>query len=107
MTTNKEQAEEYPVSNEFITSVKIQLNHEQKIYNSIQEALMDYARLGANDRKERAKKVLYAYMDVEKDLSQPKILIHTFKELINQLQVSPGVIYCGDVLELCEELKKL
>ena len=79
----------------------------QKIYNSIQEALMDYARLGVNDRKERAKKVLYAYMDVEKDLSQPKILIHTFKELINQLQVSPGVIYCGDVLELCEELKKL
>jgi len=77
----------------------------QKNYNSIQEALMDYARLGANDRKERAKKVLYAYMDVEKDLSQPKILIHTFKELINQLQVSPGVIYCGDVLELCEELK--
>jgi len=28
-----------------------------------------------------AKKVLYAYMDVEKDLSQPKILIHTLKEL--------------------------
>jgi hypothetical protein len=79
----------------------------QKIYNSIQEALMDYARLGVNDRKERAKKVLYAYIDVEKDLSQPKILIHTFKELINQLQVSPGVIYCGDILELCEELKKL
>ena len=79
----------------------------QKIYNSIQEALMEYARLGVNDRKERAKKVLYAYMDVEKDLSQPKILIHIFKELINQLQVSPGVIYCGDVLELCEELEKL
>lgn len=79
----------------------------QKIYNSIQEGLMDYARLAANNRKERAKKVLYAYMDVEKDLSQPKILIHTFKELINQLQVSPGVIYCDDVLELCEQLKKL
>lgn len=28
-----------------------------------------------------AKEVLYAYMDVEKDLSQPKILIHTLKEL--------------------------
>jgi predicted RNA-binding protein with EMAP domain len=28
-----------------------------------------------------AQKVLYAYMDVEKDLSQPKILIHTLKEL--------------------------
>jgi hypothetical protein len=56
---------------------------------------------------ERAKEVLYAYMDVEKDLSQPKILIHTFKELINQLQQSPGVIMCYDVLELCEELEAL
>lgn len=28
-----------------------------------------------------AKEVLYAYMDVEKDLSQPKILIHTLKKL--------------------------
>ena len=82
----------------------------QKIYNSIQEALMDYAKLGVNDRKERAKKVLYAYMDVEKDLSQPKILIHTFKELINQLQKGTtvgAVIMCEDVLELCEELEKL
>jgi hypothetical protein len=56
---------------------------------------------------ERAIEVLYAYMDVEKDLSQPKILIHTFKELINQLQQSPGVIMCADVLELCEELEAL
>jgi len=56
---------------------------------------------------DRAKEVLYAYMDVEKDLSQPKILIHTFKELINQLQRSPGVIMCADVLELCEELEAL
>ena len=31
--------------------------------------------------KQIAQKVLYAYMDVEKDLSQPKILIHTLKEL--------------------------
>jgi hypothetical protein len=56
---------------------------------------------------EKAKEVLYAYMDVEKDLSQPKILIHTFKELINQLQQSPGVIMCPDLLELCEELEAL
>ena len=28
-----------------------------------------------------AKEVLYSYMDVEKDLSQPQILIHTLKEL--------------------------
>jgi hypothetical protein len=59
------------------------------------------------DMKTKAQEVLYAYMDVEKDLSEPKILIHTLKELINQLQVSPGIIKCPDMLELCEELKKL
>jgi len=57
--------------------------------------------------KTKAKEVLYAYMDVERDLSQPKILIHTLKELINQLQVSPGIIKCPDIIELCEELKNL
>ena len=57
--------------------------------------------------KTKAQEVLYAYMDVEKDLSQPKILIHTLKELINVLQVSPGIIRCPDIIELCEELKKL
>jgi hypothetical protein len=60
--------------------------------------------------KEQAKEILYAYMDVEKDLSQPKILIHTFKELINQLQKGTAVgavIMCADVLELCDELEKL
>ena len=59
---------------------------------------------------EKAKEVLYAYMDVEKDLSQPKILIHTFKELINQLQKGTtvgAVIMCADVLELCKELEAL
>ena len=58
------------------------------------------------DIKTKATEVLYVYMDVEKDLSQPKILIHTFKELINQLQQSPGIISCADLLELCEELEK-
>jgi hypothetical protein len=31
--------------------------------------------------QQMAQEVLYAYMDVEKDLSQPKILIHTLKKL--------------------------
>ena len=57
--------------------------------------------------KTKAQEVLYAYMDVEKDLSQPKILIYTLKELINQLQVSPGIIKCPDIIELCDELEKL
>jgi hypothetical protein len=59
------------------------------------------------NKKEEALEILYSYMDVEKDLSQPKILIHTFKVLINQLQQSPGIISCADILELCEELEKL
>jgi hypothetical protein len=29
------------------------------------------------------------------------------RETINVLQVSPGVIMCADVLELCEELEAL
>ena len=29
------------------------------------------------------------------------------REVINQLQQSPGVIMCADVLELCEEIEKL
>ncbi len=36
-----------------------------------------------------AKEVLYAYMDVEKDLSQPKILIHTLKELRKLMTGNP------------------
>ena len=29
------------------------------------------------------------------------------REVINQLQQSPGVIMCADMLELCEEIEKL
>ena len=29
------------------------------------------------------------------------------REVINQLQQSPGVIMCSDLLELCEEIEKL
>lgn len=62
---------------------------------------------GMTNKKKVAQAILYSYMDVEKDLSQPKILIHTFKELINQLQQNPGIIFCADLLELCEELENL
>ena len=29
------------------------------------------------------------------------------REVINQLQQSPGIISCADLLELCEELEKI
>jgi hypothetical protein len=35
------------------------------------------------------------------------IVANVLRETINQLQQSPGVIMCADVLELCEELEAL
>jgi hypothetical protein len=71
------------------------------------------------DMKEKAIEVLYSYMDVEKDLPQPKILIHTFKVLIHQLQYdncdwdAPDghmrhmIIDVKDILKLIDELEAL
>ena len=39
--------------------------------------------------QQMAQEVLYAYMDVEKDLSQPKILIHTLKKLRKLMTGNP------------------
>ena len=41
------------------------------------------------------------------DKDSRKILASVLRETINQLQQSPGVIMCADVLELCEELEAL
>jgi hypothetical protein len=69
-----------------------------------------------SEMKEKAIEVLYSYMDVEKDLTQPKILIHTFKVLIHQLQYDNAdwdapdehmIIDVKDILKLIEELEAL
>ena len=58
------------------------------------------------DIKTKAKKVFSAYYDDE--AHDPTInLTDAFREVINQLQQSPGVIMCADMLELCEEIEKL
>ena len=68
-----------------------------------------------------ATEVLYAYMDVEKDLSQPKILIHTLKELRKLMTGNPlnwedeqGMMYefgwtdCLKQIDaVCDELENL
>ena len=41
------------------------------------------------------------------DNDSRKIIASVLREVINQLQQSPGVIMCADVLELCEELEAL
>lgn len=68
-----------------------------------------------------AQEVLYSYMDVEKDLSQPKILIHTLKELRKLMTGNPlnwedeqGMMYefgwtdCLKQIDaVCDELENL
>jgi hypothetical protein len=45
--------------------------------------------------------------DTYLDKDSRKIIASVLREVINQLQVSPGIIKCPDIIELCEELKKL
>jgi hypothetical protein len=57
---------------------------------------------------ERAQKVKEAFWENTKypdDLDEWN-LANALREVINQLQQSPGVIMCADVLELCEEIEK-
>lgn len=70
-------------------------------------------------KAEQAKEALYAYMDVEKDLSQPKILIHVLTNLIHKYSSSlppdpnmdeyggEDVIYVNEILDLINELENL
>ena len=55
----------------------------------------------------RAQKVLETFLWEPKfsKRDEKSALIRALKEVINQLQKSPGVIMCSDVLELCEELE--
>jgi hypothetical protein len=73
----------------------------------------------------QAQQFLYSCMDVEKDLSQPKILIHILNKLIDQYSSSlppdsgmnefyarvygsiESVIYVDEILDLIRELEKL
>ena len=45
--------------------------------------------------------------DTYLDKDSRKIIASVLREVINQLQQSPGVIMCADVLELCDEIEKL
>ena len=57
---------------------------------------------------ERAQKEKEAFWENTKypdDLDEWN-LANALREVINQLQQSPGVIMCADVLELCEEIEK-
>ena len=56
---------------------------------------------------ERAKRIMRAY-EAEDTYNFPKDgVVAALREVINQLQQSPGVIMCADVLKLCEEIENL
>ena len=55
--------------------------------------------------KEEARQALYRTPMTEE--CEVPIMVATLREVINQLQQSPGVIMCADVLELCEEIENL
>ena len=59
---------------------------------------------------ERAQKIVDATMELTlrpQKGDRAKVISAALREVINQLQQSPGVIMCADVLELCEELEAL
>ena len=41
------------------------------------------------------------------DKDSRKIIASVLREVVNQLQQSPGVVMCYDILELCDELELL
>ena len=62
------------------------------------------------NKKEVAQKVMDAfYKDWtdEEHIDDKIAVINVLREVVSQLQQSPGVISCADVLELCEEIEKL
>jgi hypothetical protein len=55
--------------------------------------------------REVARQALYSTPN-DQECEVP-IMVATLREVINQLQQSPGVIMCPDVLELCDELEEM
>jgi hypothetical protein len=58
------------------------------------------------ERAQRVKEAFWENTEYPDDLDEWN-LVNALREVINQLQQSPGVIMCADVLELCDELEAL
>ena len=58
------------------------------------------------ERAQKVKEAFWGNTEYPDDLDECN-LANALREVINQLQQSPGVIMCADVLELCEEIQKL
>ncbi len=58
------------------------------------------------ERAQKVKEAFWGNTEYPDDLDEWN-LTNALREVINQLQQSPGVIMCADVLELCDELEAL
>jgi hypothetical protein len=67
------------------------------------------------NKKEEAQKVMdefyFTFVNERQDFFIQKLnniaIANALRELVNQLQQSPGVVMCYDILELCNELEEL
>ena len=80
---------------------------EKDFQNLMEQVYGPLKRNKMTDMNERAKKIMKAY-EAEDTYNFPKDgVVAALRQTINELQQSPGVIMCADVLELCEELEAL
>ena len=59
------------------------------------------------DLSPQAQAVLDAFICCPVEISDQLALTAALREVVNQLQQSPGVVMCYDILELCDELEAL
>ena len=80
-------------------------NLMEQVYGPLKRNKMTDMTDRAKQLREVARQALYSTPN-DQECEVP-IMVATLREVINQLQQSPGVIMCADVLELCEELEAL
>ncbi len=80
-------------------------NLMEQVYGPLNKNKMTNMTERAQKVREEARQALYRTPMTEE--CEVPIMVATLREVINILQVSPGIIRCPDLLELCEELEKL
>ena len=60
-----------------------------------------------NKKAQKIMEAFYTDWTDDEHIDDKIAVINVLREVINQLQQSPGVISCADMLELCEEIEKL
>ena len=58
-----------------------------------------------NKKAQKIMEAFYTDWTDDEHIDDKIAVINVLREVINQLQQSPGVISCADMLELCEELE--